>query len=126
LIIIASSENTTQETNIFAKEILLTVLNEAGNLNLCFCFFFYFSKEYRRQNVISVDQVRDMSAKIQKKNSICWIIKLCLKMNNTAVQIINHVSPFWSNLSFWYQNALKLQFYHLPKFGGETQQNRTT
>jgi len=39
---------------------------------------------------------------------------------HTVVQIINHVSPFRSNLSFLHQNTLKLQFYHLPKFGGET------
>jgi len=41
-------------------------------------------------------------------------------MYNTAVQIINHLSPFWSNLSFLHHNSLKLQFYHLTKFGGET------
>jgi len=39
--------------------------------------------------------------------------------DNAAAQIINYVRPFWLNLSFLHQNALKLQFYHLPKFGGQ-------
>jgi len=47
-----------------------------------------------------------------------------LSVSRSDVQIINHVSPIWSNLSYLHQNALKLQFYHLPKFENRRRDNK--